>query len=35
VHFELDGPALVERLEKIVARLRRAVPYCCPGGASR
>jgi DNA-binding transcriptional ArsR family regulator len=35
VHFELDGPALVERLEKIVAQLRRAVPYCCPGGATR
>jgi DNA-binding transcriptional ArsR family regulator len=33
VHFELDGPALVGRLEQIVLRLRRAVPYCCPGGA--
>lgn len=35
VRFELDGPALVERLEKITAQLRRAVPYCCPGGKTR
>ncbi len=33
VHFELDGPALVSRLEGIVEQLRRAVPYCCPGRA--
>jgi hypothetical protein len=25
VHFELDGPALVARRERIVAQLRRAV----------
>ena len=31
VLFELDGPALVERLETILAQLRRAVPFCCPG----
>ena len=30
VHYELDGPALVARLEAILAMLRRAVPYCCP-----
>ena len=29
--FELDGPALVARLEAILAQLRRAVPFCCPG----
>jgi predicted transcriptional regulator len=33
VHFELDGPALVTRLEAILEQLRRAVPYCCPGKA--
>jgi DNA-binding transcriptional ArsR family regulator len=31
VLFELDGPALVARLEAILVQLRRAVPYCCPG----
>lgn len=31
VHFELDGPVLVARLERIVEQMRRAVPYCCPG----
>jgi DNA-binding transcriptional ArsR family regulator len=39
VYFELDGPALLARLEGIVAELRRAVPFCCPGprasGANR
>jgi DNA-binding transcriptional ArsR family regulator len=34
VFFELDGPALVERLEAIVAQLRRVVPFCCPGTSS-
>ena len=33
VHFELDGPALLARLEGIVAQLRRAVPFCCPASA--
>jgi DNA-binding transcriptional ArsR family regulator len=33
VHFELDGPALVARLEAILDQLRRAVPYCCPADA--
>ena len=33
VHFELDGPALLGRLEGILAQLRRAVPFCCPGEA--
>ena len=33
VLFELDGPALVARLETILAQLRRAVPFCCPGDA--
>ena len=33
VHFELDGPEVLARLERIVAGLRRAVPFCCPGSA--
>ena len=33
VHFELDGPVLVARLEGILAQLRRAVPFCCPADA--
>lgn len=32
VHFELDGPALVARLEGMLGVLRRAVPFCCPAG---
>ncbi len=31
VEFELDGPALVARLEAILEQLRRAAPFCCPG----
>ena len=31
VFFELDGPALLARLEAITAQLRSAVPFCCPG----
>jgi DNA-binding transcriptional ArsR family regulator len=32
VLFELDGPALLGRVEGIAEQLRRAVPFCCPGG---
>lgn len=32
VLFELDGPALLARVEGIAEQLRRAVPFCCPGG---
>jgi DNA-binding transcriptional ArsR family regulator len=32
VLFELDGPALLARVEGIAGELRRAVPFCCPGG---
>ena len=32
VYFELDGPELLTRLEAIAAMIRRAMPYCCPGG---
>ena len=35
VLFELDGPALVARLEAILAQLRRAVPLCCPADTRR
>jgi DNA-binding transcriptional ArsR family regulator len=31
-YFELDGPQLVARLEAMTSALRRAVPFCCPGG---
>jgi DNA-binding transcriptional ArsR family regulator len=31
VFFELDGPAMVERMEKIVEQFRRVVALCCEG----
>ncbi len=34
VLFELDGSALLARIEGIAEQLRRAVPFCCPGGRS-
>jgi DNA-binding transcriptional ArsR family regulator len=30
VFFELDGPAMVERMQKIVDRFRQIVLVCCP-----
>ena len=30
VFFEVDGTAVVARLEDILARFRRIVPLCCP-----
>lgn len=30
VFFEVDGPAVVARLEEILERCRRIVPLCCP-----
>ena len=30
VFFEVDGTAVVERLEQILERFRRIVPLCCP-----
>jgi DNA-binding transcriptional ArsR family regulator len=30
VFFELDGPAMVERMEKIVDQFRTIVALCCP-----
>jgi predicted transcriptional regulator len=30
VFFEVDGTAVVDRLEDILARFRRIVPLCCP-----
>ena len=32
VLYELDGPALLSRVEGIAGELRRAIPFCCPGG---
>lgn len=31
VFFEVDGPGVAGRMEKIVARFRKIVPLCCPG----
>jgi hypothetical protein len=30
VFFEMDGPVVVEQLEKILDRFRSVVPLCCP-----
>ncbi len=30
VYFEVDGPGVVERMEKILERFRNLVPHCCP-----
>jgi DNA-binding transcriptional ArsR family regulator len=30
VFFEVDGPEMVERMEKIVGRFRTILPRCCP-----
>jgi DNA-binding transcriptional ArsR family regulator len=32
VFFEVDGPEMVERMEKILGRFRNIVPLCCPRG---
>lgn len=32
VFFEVDGSAVVVRLEEILTRFRRIVPLCCPPG---
>ncbi len=28
--YELDGPAIIERLERVLAQLRTAATLCCP-----
>lgn len=28
--YELDGPAIIERLERVLAQLRTAAALCCP-----
>jgi DNA-binding transcriptional ArsR family regulator len=30
VFFELDAPAMVDRMEKILGRCKTIVPLCCP-----
>lgn len=35
VFFELDGPAMVDRMEKIVDQFRTVVALCCPGPDER
>ena len=30
VFFEVDGPTIVKRMEKILERFRKIVPLCCP-----
>ncbi len=32
VFFELDGPAMVDRMEKILDQFRTIVTLCCPAG---
>ena len=29
VFFEMDGPAMVQRMEKILERFRNILPLCC------
>ncbi len=31
VYYQLNGPALVEKLETVLALTRPLVPFCCPG----
>ncbi len=30
-YYQLDGPALLERLETLTSLTRSAMPLCCPG----
>ena len=32
VYFEMDGPGMVDRMEKILDRFRAILPLCCPAG---
>lgn len=32
VFYEMDGPAVIARLEGILQQCKRIAPYCCPGG---
>jgi DNA-binding transcriptional ArsR family regulator len=32
VFYEVDGPAIVDRLETILRQCKVIAPYCCPGG---
>jgi len=31
VYYQVDGPAMVARLEQILLQVRALAPYCCPG----
>jgi len=31
VFYEVDGPAVVKRLEEILIKIKRIAPFCCPG----
>ncbi|MES2817418.1 MAG: metalloregulator ArsR/SmtB family transcription factor [Pseudomonadota bacterium] len=33
VFYEVDGPAIVQRLDLILQQCKRIAPYCCPGGS--
>ena len=33
VFFEVDGPAMTQRMEKILQRFRNIIPLCCPPDA--
>ncbi|PTU75309.1 ArsR/SmtB family transcription factor [Pseudomonas mangrovi] len=32
--YEVDGPAIIRRLEDILSHTRRIAPACCPGSSS-
>ena len=32
VFFEIDGPAIENRMEKVLEQFRNIVPLCCPPG---
>ncbi len=33
VFYEVDGPAIVSRLETILQQCKTIAPYCCPGSS--
>ena len=35
VYFEMDGPGMADRMEKILERFRSIVPICCPTEAPK
>lgn len=31
MYYQVDGPAMVDRIERILVRVKALAPYCCPG----